>query len=260
MQEMVQSAFATMEADPEQERESELQVLAPEPARVRVFILDDHELVRRGMRDLLTETGGFELVGESGSAQEAIRRIPALRPDVALLDVRLPDGSGLDVCREVRALDPTIKVLMITSFDDEDAMVAAGLAGAAGFVLKQVRGTDLARAVRRVAAGEMLLDRRQAEAIARRLHGSRYVDPRLAVLTGQEQRILDLIVEGLTNRQIGERLHIAEKTVKNHVTNVLVKLGFERRTQAAVFGARLRDHEHDHEHRHEHDHEHACCC
>lgn len=219
----------------------------PAPRPIRVFILDDHELVRRGMRDLLTETGGFQVVGESGSAQEAIRRIPALRPDVALLDVRLPDGSGLDVCREVRSRDHGIKVLMITSFDDEEALVEATTAGAAGFVLKQVRGTDLAQAVRRVASGDVLLDRAQIEATARRLHAPRPIDPRLAVLTGQEQRILDLIVEGMTNRQIGERLHIAEKTVKNHVTNVLVKLGFERRTQAAVFGARLREHEHDHE-------------
>jgi two-component system, NarL family, response regulator DevR len=207
---------------------------------IRVFILDDHELVRRGMRDLLVESGGFEIVGESGSAREAIRRIPALRPRVALLDVRLPDGSGLDVCRAVRALDPSIAVLMITSFDDEQAMVSATLAGAAGFVLKQVRGTDLASAVRQVAAGDSLLDPAEVEATARRLRGCSG-DPRMARLTGQEQRILDLIVEGLTNRQIGDRLHIAEKTVKNHVTNVLVKLGFERRTQAAVFGARFHD-------------------
>lgn len=235
MQEMSHPAYPMTEVD---------------PVQVTVFILDDHELVRRGMRDLLTETGGFQVVGESGSAPEAIRRIPALRPDVALLDVRLPDGSGVDVCREVRALDPTIRVLMITSFDDEDAMLGAVEAGASGFVLKQVRGADLARAVRRVAGGEVLLDRAGTEAAARRLHGPRRVDPRLAVLTGQEQRILDLIVEGLTNRQIGDRLHIAEKTVKNHVTNVLVKLGFERRTQAAVFGARLREHEHDHDAHH----------
>jgi two-component system, NarL family, response regulator DevR len=208
---------------------------------IRVFILDDHELVRRGMRDLLTESGGFQVVGESGSAQEAIRRIPALRPQVALLDVRLPDGSGLDVCREVRCLDPSIKVLMITSFDDEQALVTAMTSGASGFVLKQVRGTDLASAVRRVAAGESLLDPVEVEAEIRRLQAPRRCDPRLDALTGQEQRILDLITDGLTNRQIGEHLHIAEKTVKNHVTNVLVKLGFERRTQAAVFGARIRN-------------------
>lgn len=261
MQEISQTTYPSMSSvelgTGDEAPEQEPLAPAPAPPRVTVFILDDHELVRRGMRDLLTETGGFHVVGESGSAQEAIRRIPALRPDVALLDVRLPDGSGLDVCREVRALDPSITVLMITSFDDEDAMLGAAAAGAAGFVLKQVRGTDLAQALRRVAAGEVLLDRAQAEAAARRLHGPRRTDPRLAVLTGQEQRILDLIVEGLTNRQIGERLHIAEKTVKNHVTNVLVKLGFERRTQAAVFGARLRDHEaeveaHGHDHGHDH--------
>lgn len=206
-----------------------------------MFILDDHELVRRGMRDLLTEAGGFEVVGESGSAQEGIRRIPALRPNVALLDVRLPDGSGLDVCRAVRTQDDSIKVLIITSFDDEEAMVAAMMAGASGFVLKQVRGTDLAGAVRRVAAGESLLDSDQVEATARRLRAPRPTDSRIAALTGQERRILNLIVEGMTNRQIGESLCIAEKTVKNHVTNVLIKLGFERRTQAAVFGARLPD-------------------
>lgn len=267
MQEISQTTYPSMsmevattdhDADPQPQAGPDAvpRAAAPDPPRVTVFILDDHELVRRGMRDLLTETGGFEVVGESASAQEAIRRIPALRPDVALLDVRLPDGSGLDVCREVRSLDPSIKVLMITSFEDEEAMLGAAAAGAAGFVLKQVRGTDLARALSRVAAGEVLLDRAQAEATARRLHGTRWTDPRLAVLTGQEQRILDLIVEGLTNRQIGERLHIAEKTVKNHVTNVLVKLGFERRTQAAVFGARLRDHEADVE-AHDHALDHA---
>jgi len=179
-------------------------------------------------------------VGESASAREAIRRIPALRPHVALLDVRLPDGSGLDVCREVRARDRSIRVLMITSFDDEQALLGATLAGASGFVLKQVRGTDLARSVRRIAAGESLLDTARTDELARRLRTPQPRDPRLATLTGQEQRILDLIVDGMTNRQIGDRLHIAEKTVKNHVTNVLVKLGFERRTQAAVFGARLR--------------------
>ena len=199
---------------------------------VRVFLLDDHALMRRGIREVLEAAGGFAVVGESGSAQEAVRRIPALRPDVALLDVKLPDGSGVDVCRRVRGLDPGIRALMITTYDDEDARAAADLAGAAGFVLKEVDVEDLVRDVRRVARGDVLADERPGEVEP--------ADPddrtgRLALLTGQERRVLDLVAEGLTNKQIGDALGISPKTAKNHVTSVLGKLGVGRRTQAAVY-------------------------
>jgi DNA-binding NarL/FixJ family response regulator len=208
---------------------------------IRVFILDDHELVRRGLGDLLRDAGGFDVVGESASAQEAIRRAPALRPDVALLDVQLPDGSGIEVCRRLRAHDPRIRTLMVTSFDDAESQLAAVIAGASGVVLKQLRGNQLTDAIRRVAAGESLLDRATAEDVVRRARTQDSDELRWAHLTGQQQRILDLIVEGLSNREIGHRLNISEKTVKNHVTTVLGKLGFVRRTQAAVFAARLHD-------------------
>ncbi|KAB7743802.1 response regulator [Nostocoides sp. F2B08] len=202
---------------------------------VRVFVVDDHELIRRGFRDLLDADAGIEVVGESGSAMEAIRRIPALRPDVAVLDVRLPDGSGIEVCRSVRSRDPKIRVLMVTSYDDEKSRTEALLAGASGFLLKEVRGHELVDAVRRVAAGEDLLGRDNG---ATRSTAVRMDELALSSLTPRERRILDLIVAGLTNAQIGERLGISEKTVRNHVTSVLAKLGFVRRTQAAVFMAR----------------------
>jgi DNA-binding NarL/FixJ family response regulator len=217
-----------------------------------VFILDDHELVRRGLREVLTDAGDIEIVGESGLAREAARRIPALRPDVALLDARLPDGSGIDVCREVRSRDPRIHALILTSYDDNEALMASVLAGASGYILKQIHGPDLADAVRRVAAGESLIDRSnvvklptQVAAGSSSLHGSPGVMAKhggglITELTPQEERVLDLIVEGLTNRQIGTRLNIAEKTVKNHVTSLMAKLHVERRTQAAVYGARVR--------------------
>jgi two-component system response regulator DevR len=208
---------------------------------IRVFILDDHDMIRRGLRDILAEAGGFEVVGESASAREAVRRIPALRPHVALLDVQVPDGSGVEVCRQVRARDPNIRALMVTTYDDDDARLAAAMAGASGFVLKQIRGDDLVETVRRVAAGEQLSDGDATVHAARPPDQEAIrVDPRLAALTPQERRILDLITDGLTNRQIGERLGIGEKTVKNYVTRLLLKLGLVRRTQAAVFGARAR--------------------
>lgn len=208
------------------------------PAPVRVFILDDHELVRRGMRDLLDQVGGFQVVGDCATAREATARIPALRPDVALLDVQLPDGSGIDVCRAIRAQDPTIHVLMVTSFDDEQAVLAATLAGASGLVLKQLTGPGLVDSIRQVAAGHKLADPDTAQQVKQKLRGGHQEDPLLASLTGQERRILDLIVDGMTNRQIGDDLHIAEKTVKNHVTAILVKLGLQNRTQAAVMAIR----------------------
>jgi DNA-binding NarL/FixJ family response regulator len=203
-----------------------------------VYLLDDHEVVRRGLRDLLEADGDIEVVGESGLAQEATRRIPALRPDVAVLDGRLPDGSGVDVCRDVRAQHPEIAVLILTSYDDDEALFAAIMAGAAGYVLKQIRGTDLVDAVRRVAAGQSLLDPAVTARVLERLRAGPQQDEALAPLTDQERRILELIGEGLTNRQIAERMFLAEKTVKNYVSSLLSKLGLERRTQAAVFATR----------------------
>ena len=212
-----------------------------DPAPIRVFLLDDHEVVRRGLRDLLEAAGGIEVVGEAGTADEATRRIPPTRPDVAILDVRLPDGDGVTVCREVRSAHPEIQCLILTSFSDDEALFQAIMAGAAGYLLKQVRGTDLVDAVRRVAAGQSLLDPAVTAQVLERLRTPPKDDERLARLTEQERRILDLIAEGLTNRQIAERIHLAEKTVKNYVSNLLAKLGMERRTQAAVFAAGLKD-------------------
>lgn len=202
---------------------------------IRVFLLDDHEVVRRGLRELLEVEDDLEVVGESGSAQEAARRIPALHPDLMVLDARLPDGSGIDVCRDVRSVDPSIRALILTSFDDETALTASVAAGASGYVLKDVRGSDLVDSIRRVAAGESLLDPAVVERLRAQWGHAEPSDQRLETLTPQERRILDCIGEGLTNRQIGERLFLAEKTVKNYVTSVLAKLGMERRTQAAVF-------------------------
>ena len=212
-------------------------------ATIRVFLLDDHEVVRRGLRQLLEDAGDIEVVGESGLAAEATSRIPALRPDVAVLDARLPDGSGIDVCRDVRSVDPGIKALILTSYDDDEALFAAILAGAAGYVLKQIGGHDLVDTVRRVAAGQSLIDPvLTARVLDRIRHGERPPEE-LAELTDREREILAQIAEGLTNRQIGERLFLAEKTVKNYVSSILAKLGLERRTQAAVLASRLLRHE-----------------
>lgn len=205
---------------------------------VRVFLLDDHEVVRRGLRDLLEAEDDLTVVGEAGTAEEARGRIPATSPDVAVLDVRLPDGDGIEVCREVRAAHPDIACLMLTSFSDDEAVYAAIMAGAAGYVLKQVRGTDLVDAVRRVGRGESLLDPAVTARVLERVRKGSEPDE-LASLTPQERRILDLIAEGMTNRQIGEQLFLAEKTVKNYVSNLLAKLGMSRRTEAAVYAARL---------------------
>ena len=205
---------------------------------IRVYLLDDHEVVRRGLRDLLESEGDIEVVGESGSALEAIRRIPALRPRVAVLDGRLPDGTGIDVCREIRSRDPEIAALILTSYDDDEALFAAIMAGAAGYLLKQVRGHDLLDAVRRVAAGQSLLDPAMTSSVLQRLREGPAEDSALSSLTDQEKRVLELIGEGLTNRVIGERLFLAEKTVKNYVSSLLAKLGLQRRTQAAVFASK----------------------
>jgi len=202
---------------------------------IRIFLLDDHEIVRRGLRELLDTVEDFEVVGESGSAVEASRRIPALRPNVAIFDARLPDGSGIDVCREVRSVDPEIAGLILTSFDDEQALATAILAGAAGYLLKDIKGNGLIEAIRQAAAGEQLIDPATVDRIRRGWTGKAGADPRLRLLSPQERRILDHVAEGLTNRQIGEVMSLAEKTVKNYITAVLGKLGMERRTQAAVF-------------------------
>ena len=213
---------------------------APEadPAVIRVFLLDDHELVRRGIRELLESEGDIVVVGESGSAQEAARRIPALRPDVAILDGRLPDGSGIDVCREIRSVDPSIKALILTSYDDDDALFAAIMGGASGYILKQVRGNDFVDTVRRVAAGQSTLDPAMTAQVLERVRTGPPQDRELEGLTAQEQRILELIGEGLTNRQIAERMYLAEKTVKNYVSSMLAKLGLTSRTQAAIFATK----------------------
>jgi two-component system, NarL family, response regulator DevR len=202
---------------------------------IRIFLLDDHEIVRRGLRELLETVEDFEVVGESGSAAEASRRIPALRPNVAIFDARLPDGSGIDVCRDVRSVDPTIAGLILTSFDDEQALATAILAGAAGYLLKDIKGNGLIEAIRAVAAGEQLIDPATVDRIREGWTSNAGTDPRLRLLSPQERRILDHVAQGLTNRQIGVAMSLAEKTVKNYITAVLGKLGMERRTQAAVF-------------------------
>jgi two-component system, NarL family, response regulator DevR len=206
---------------------------------IRVFLLDDHEVVRRGLRDLLEGEGDIEIVGESGTAREATARIPALRPDVAVLDARLPDGSGIDVCRDIRSTDPSIKALILTSYDDDEALFAAIMAGAAGYVLKQIGAGDLVDSVRRVAAGQSLIDPQLMARVLERVRSGPPEHEELAGLTDQERKILALIAEGMTNRQIGERLFLAEKTVKNYVSSILSKLGLERRTQAAVLASKL---------------------
>jgi len=206
---------------------------------VRVFLLDDHEIVRRGVRELLEMEEDFEVVGEAGTAEDALARIAASVPDVAIIDMRLPDGNGVEVCREVRSRNPEIQCVVLTSFADDEALFDSIMAGAAGYLLKQIKGNDLVDAVRRVAAGQSLLDPNVTARVLERLRTGPVQDERLARLTEQERKILDLIAEGLTNRQIGERMFLAEKTVKNYVSNLLAKLGMERRTEAAVFATRL---------------------
>ena len=210
---------------------------------IRIFLLDDHELVRRGVRDLLWSHDDLSVVGEAATAEEALRQIPQLQPDVAVLDVRLGDESssmnGIEVCREVRSAHPEVACIMLTSYADDEALLTSIMAGAAGYVLKQIHGTDLVNAVRRVAAGESLLDTATANRVLERLRAPSKAEDPLAALTPQENRILGYIAEGRTNRQIGEVMFLAEKTVKNYVSNLLAKLGMERRTQAAALAARL---------------------
>ncbi|WP_416219693.1 response regulator [Frankia sp. Cas4] len=206
---------------------------------VRVFVLDDHEIVRRGMRELLESQGDIKVVGEAGLVAEALRRIPALRPDVAILDARLPDGSGIDVCRDIRSGTPEVPCLILTSHDDDEALFAAIMAGAAGYVLKQIRGNDLIGAVRTVASGQSMLDPAVTQRVLTRLRDGAPEDRLLSALSERERQILGLIAEGLTNRQIASRIHLAEKTVKNNVSSILEKLGLTSRTQAAVFATKI---------------------
>jgi DNA-binding NarL/FixJ family response regulator len=209
---------------------------------ITVFLLDDHEIVRRGIAQLLESADDITVVGEAATAAQALARIPALRPDVAILDVRLPDGDGVSVCRDIRsAISPPPACLMLTSYSDDEALFGAIMAGAAGYLLKQVTGVDLVGAVRAIAAGGSLLDPRATAVVLERLRkGDEPSDPRYASLSPQEKRILSLIADGLTNRQIGAELFLAEKTVKNYVSSLLHKLGFTRRTEAAVYAAGLR--------------------
>ena len=210
-----------------------------EPSGISVFLLDDHEVVRHGLRALLESAGDITVVGESGLAVEATSRIPALHVDVAVLDARLPDGSGIEVCRAVRAVDPGVRALILTSYDDGEALFAAIMAGASGYVLKEIGGHDLVGAVRQVAAGNSLIDPSLTARVLERVRNGPVTVPELSELTEQELKLLGLIAEGLTNRQIGERMFLAEKTVKNYVSSILSKLGLERRTQAAVLASRL---------------------
>jgi len=212
-------------------------------SKINVFLLDDHEIVRRGVKELLEAEPDITVVGEAGTAASALARIPALKPDVAVLDVRLPDGDGVSVCRDIRSRMPEVACLMLTSFTDDEALFEAIMAGAAGYVLKQIRGTDLVGAVRTVAAGESTLDPEAASRVMARMRQEAERSDPLAKLTPQERRILELIGEGLTNRQIGERMYLAEKTVKNYASGLFAKLGMERRTQAAAYASRVFDHQ-----------------
>ncbi|MFI1732247.1 response regulator [Streptomyces acidicola] len=211
---------------------------------IRVFLLDDHEVVRRGVHDLLNDEPDITVIGEAATVEQALVRVPALRPDVAVLDVRLPDGDGVTVCRELRSRIPELACLMLTSFDDEEALLDSIMAGASGYVLKQIRGSDLVSAVRTVAAGQSLLDPSATARLMARLRGEQTKEPEpdgLPGLTAREREILALIGEGLTNRQIGGRLYLAEKTVKNHISRLLAKLGVERRIQAAVIATQAQE-------------------
>ncbi|MGZ8801186.1 MAG: hypoxia response regulator transcription factor DosR/DevR [Mycobacterium sp.] len=209
---------------------------------VRVFLVDDHEVVRRGLMDLLSNDRGLDVVGEAGSVAEALARIPALQPDVAVLDVRLPDGNGIELCRDLLSRLPDLRCLMLTSFTSDEAMLDAVLAGASGYVLKDIKGMELANAIKEVGSGRSLLDNRAAAALMDKLRGADGRSDLLSDLTDQERVLLDLLGEGLTNKQIAARMFLAEKTVKNYVSRLLAKLGMERRTQAAVFVSKLDRH------------------
>ncbi|MEO8814497.1 MAG: response regulator transcription factor [Mycobacterium sp.] len=206
---------------------------------IKVFLVDDHEVVRRGLIDLLGADPELDVVGEAGSVAEALARIPALRPDVAVLDVRLPDGNGIELCRDLLARMPELRCLILTSFTSDEAMLDAILAGASGYIVKDIKGMELARAVKDVGAGRSLLDNRAAAALMAKLRGNAAKADPLSGLSDQERTLLSLLAEGLTNKQIANRMFLAEKTVKNYVSRLLAKLGMERRTQAAVFATKL---------------------
>jgi DNA-binding NarL/FixJ family response regulator len=208
-------------------------------AMVTVFLVDDHEVVRRGLVDLLASDPELEIIGEAGSVAEAMARVPALKPDVAVLDVRLPDGNGIELCRDLLSAVPELRCLMLTSFTSDEAMLEAILAGASGYVVKDIKGMELARAIKDVGAGRSLLDTRAAAALMAKLRSDAEHNDPLSGLTDQERTLLGLLSEGLTNRQIAARMFLAEKTVKNYVSRLLAKLGMERRTQAAVFASKL---------------------
>ena len=206
---------------------------------IRVFLLDDHEIVRRGVRELLETELDIVVVGEAGTADEARRRIPTANADVAILDVQLPDGSGVEVCRDMRSEQPSLACIMLTSFSDDEALFEAIMAGASGYVLKQVTGSNLVDAIRRVSAGHSLFDPNVTKRVIERIRRGPDEDERLKGITAQERRILNLLADGLTNRQIAAEMFLAEKTVKNYVSNLLSKMGMSRRTEAAVYAARL---------------------
>ena len=208
---------------------------------IRVFLLDDHEIVRRGLMDLINAEDDLEVVGEAGTVHDALAAVAACNPDVAVLDVQLGDGTGIEVCRDLRDAHPTVHSLMLTSYADDEALFDSIMAGAAGYVLKQVRGNDLVDSIRRVAGGQSLLDPALTTRVLDRLRRGTEEDEQLAQLTPQERKILELLAEGLTNRQIAERMYLAEKTVKNYVSNLLMKMGMQRRTEAAVYAARYAD-------------------
>ncbi|GAA4488952.1 response regulator transcription factor [Rhodococcus olei] len=208
--------------------------------QTRLFLVDDHEIVRRGLVDLLGSAPDFTVVGEASSVAEALTAVPTVEVDVAVLDVRLPDGSGVELCRELRSARPELRCLMLTSYSDDEALFDAVMAGASGYLLKQILGTDLIAAIRTVAAGGSLLDDRDTAAVLARIRAQRNQSGLVDELTDQERVVLELIGEGLTNREIGARMHLAEKTVKNYVSRLLSKLGMQRRTQAAVLATELR--------------------
>ncbi|WKG02203.1 response regulator transcription factor [Mycolicibacterium sp. HK-90] len=212
---------------------------------IRVFLVDDHEVVRRGLIDLLSADPELDVVGEADSVAQALARVPAVAPDVAVLDVRLPDGNGIELCRELLSRMPDLRCLMLTSFTSDEAMLDAILAGASGYVVKDIKGMELAKAIKDVGAGKSLLDNRAATALMAKLRGDAERSDPLAGLTQQERVLLDLLGEGLTNRQIAARMFLAEKTVKNYVSRLLAKLGMERRTQAAVFASTLERRNHE---------------
>jgi len=206
---------------------------------IKVFLVDDHEIVRRGLADLIEDDPDLTVIGEAGDVTHAMARIPALRPDVAVLDVKLPDGNGIELCRDLLSTLDDLRCLILTSFTDEQAMLDAILAGASGYVVKDIKGMELTSAIKTVGSGRSLLDNRAAAALMDQLRRSAQPEGPLASLTDQERKLLDLLGEGLTNRQIAERMFLAEKTVKNYVSRLLAKLGMERRTQAAVYATKL---------------------